>query len=126
MAIRGLDHYTIGTADLERAAAFYEQALGLERGPRPDFDFPGVWLYAGGRPIVHLFVNPAFSDRRTGALDHISLAADNMDETLKRLDRMAIGYKRLDVPGTDRKQVFLHDHDGIRIELSFGTEEVTA
>jgi len=119
MPIKGLDHYTIGTSDLERAVAFYEQALGLEKGPRPDFDIPGAWLYAGGRPIVHLFANPGLSDRRTGALDHISFNADDLEETLKRLDRMGVGHTRREVPGGKMLQIFLHDHDGIRIELNF-------
>ena len=119
MPISGLDHYTIGTADLDRAVAFYEKALGLENGPRPDFDFPGAWLYADGRPIVHLFENPTLRDRRTGPLDHISFNADDMDEALKRLDRLGIGYTRREVPGGRMLQVFLHDHDGIRIELNF-------
>ena len=28
--------------------------VGLKVGPRPKLSFPGVWLYAGDVPIVHI------------------------------------------------------------------------
>ena len=49
-----IDHVTIATDDLDGIVAFYRDVLGLEVGPRPAFPFAGAWLYAGGRPIVHL------------------------------------------------------------------------
>ena len=44
MPVVALDHYTIGTANLERASAFYECAIGLKRGALPAFKFPCAWL----------------------------------------------------------------------------------
>jgi len=49
-----IDHVTIATDDLETTVAFYRDVLGLVVGPRPAFPFAGAWLYANGRPIVHL------------------------------------------------------------------------
>ena len=54
MALRSLDHVTVNCADLDRSRAFYSQALGLTDGKRPNFAFPGAWLYVGDRPVVHL------------------------------------------------------------------------
>jgi catechol 2,3-dioxygenase-like lactoylglutathione lyase family enzyme len=56
MHLEGLDHANLRLRpqDLPAALVFYRDLLGLEEGPRPAFDFPGAWLYAGGRPIVHL------------------------------------------------------------------------
>src|SRR4051795_8814183 len=49
-----IDHVTIATDDLETTVAFYRDVLGLVIGPRPAFPFARAWLYADGRPIVHL------------------------------------------------------------------------
>lgn len=119
MPITALDHYTIGTPDLERSVAFYEQAIGLVSGPRPPFDFPGAWLYAGERPIVHLFVADAAGAPRTGAFDHIAFTAHGIDEMAKRLEARSIPYRRQTVPGRTMQQLFLTDPDGIRLELNF-------
>ena len=49
-----IDHVTLRTSDLEGTRRFLENLLGLEVGYRPNFGFPGYWLYRSGRPIVHL------------------------------------------------------------------------
>jgi glyoxylase I family protein len=49
-----LDHATLRTHDLEGTRAFFEQVLGLKPGYRPEFSFPGYWLYAEGEPVIHL------------------------------------------------------------------------
>ena len=59
MPLSALDHVNLRTAHLEEMCAFYCEVLGLERGPRPPFPFPGAWLYCGGRPCVHLVEAPA-------------------------------------------------------------------
>lgn len=28
--------------------------LGFKNGPRPPFNFPGVWLYSGSHPVLHV------------------------------------------------------------------------
>jgi hypothetical protein len=33
---------------------FYEDVLGFVNGPRPQFNFPGAWLYSAGHPVLHL------------------------------------------------------------------------
>ena len=50
MPLGGLQHYTIEPQDLEKTKNFYVDILGLENGDRPPLDFPGYWLYSGGRP----------------------------------------------------------------------------
>ncbi|MEX1107889.1 MAG: VOC family protein [Dongiaceae bacterium] len=119
MPVTALDHYTIGTPDLGRSVAFYENAIGLTSGPRPPFDFPGAWLYAGDRPIVHLFVADAPGAPRTGAFDHIAFTAQDIEAMVKRLEAGGIAYRRQTVPGRAAQQLFLTDPDGIQLELTF-------
>ncbi|HIF10953.1 MAG TPA: hypothetical protein EYQ81_14705 [Sneathiellales bacterium] len=54
MTVETLDHFTIVTADLDTSVAFYTDVLGLENGKRPDLGFPGAWIYAGDKAVVHL------------------------------------------------------------------------
>ena len=54
MAVRTLDHCSIRTLHLEDSRAFYVGVLGMEEGDRPDFPFPGVWLYLEGHAVIHL------------------------------------------------------------------------
>ena len=45
MALMGLDHVNIHTADLDGLCRFYEDVLGLAKGPRPSLTRAGAWLY---------------------------------------------------------------------------------
>ena len=49
-----LDHFNIRTRKLADTVRFYEDILGLEKGARPNFAFPGAWMYSEGKPVVHL------------------------------------------------------------------------
>ena len=42
-----INHFSIRTTDLQATQQFYEQVLSLTVGPRPEFQFPGVWMYSG-------------------------------------------------------------------------------
>jgi catechol 2,3-dioxygenase-like lactoylglutathione lyase family enzyme len=54
MPIDRMDHFTILTTNTEETVAFYYDVLGLTPGPRPDFSFPGAWLYNGGKAVLHV------------------------------------------------------------------------
>jgi catechol 2,3-dioxygenase-like lactoylglutathione lyase family enzyme len=45
MSIIDFDHINIRTANVTAMTSFYAEVLGLEEGWRPDFSFPGAWLY---------------------------------------------------------------------------------
>ena len=51
MSVQGMNHFTVLSDDLEVTKQFYCDLLGLEVGPRPNFQFPGWWLYAGDTPV---------------------------------------------------------------------------
>ncbi len=127
MHVNGIDHFNIRTRDLDRLCEFYTKVLGLEIGDRPPFDSPGVWLYAGGHPILHVGVardgngnggRDSDSDN-TLPLDHIALEAEGLADAVKRLDGAGIEYRMFDVPGREMKQIFVRDPDGVTIELNF-------
>ena len=42
---QSIDHLTLIVSDLEKTREFYCDILGMKLVPRPDFDFPGLWLH---------------------------------------------------------------------------------
>ena len=117
MPVKALDHVNIATADLEGTVAFYAEAVGLERGWRPDFPFPGAWLYAGERPVIHLMV--AERGAGTGPLDHVAFEAEDFEGTRARLAARGHDHQVRDVPGTAVRQIFVLDPNGVKLELNF-------
>ena len=113
-----LHHVNLRTTDLERTIAFYTEAIGLTNGWRPDFGFPGAWLYDGARPAVHLNLVSEAAQNADNAIDHVAFAFDELDPALARLDRLNLPYTspRL-VPGTGIRQCFTKDPNGVTVEL---------
>ncbi|HEY4114637.1 MAG TPA: VOC family protein [Rhizomicrobium sp.] len=121
MPAEQLEHFTLECADLRRTRDFYVELLGLEEGFRPQMSFPGYWLYCGGVPVVHLMKREA-EDRpkvHTGRLDHIAFKCANPDVTLGLLRRADVPYEENKVWEVGLLQVFVHDPDGLQVELNF-------
>lgn len=135
MAIRTLDHCSIRTLDLEASRAFYVDVLGMEEGDRPDFPFPGAWLYLEGHAVIHLVgVDPDDLSGLAnylggdvdpdalgvgGSLDHIAFCATDAPALILRLKRNNVSYRKRQVPNMDLSQIFLEDPNGITIELNY-------
>jgi catechol 2,3-dioxygenase-like lactoylglutathione lyase family enzyme len=120
MPVETLEHYTIRCRDLEATRVFYENVLGLKAGPRPEFAFPGYWIYCAGAPMVHLVGDgESKAGQPTGALDHIAFRGIDLERTREHLHNMAVDFREAEVPGGRLHQIFLRDPDGIQIELNF-------
>jgi catechol 2,3-dioxygenase-like lactoylglutathione lyase family enzyme len=142
MTLAKLAHYSIRTADLERSCAFYERVLGLRRGYRPPFDFPGAWLYMGDDErdygTVHIIgvdpENPSgltayLGDKSlpaagTGTLDHIAFLATGIEQMWATLRAEGICWRDRTVPSLGLHQVFIEDPSGVTIELNYPAAEV--
>jgi catechol 2,3-dioxygenase-like lactoylglutathione lyase family enzyme len=121
MPAEQLEHFTLECADLEHTKAFYCDLLGLDAGFRPQMDFPGHWLYCGGVPVVHLMKRED-ADRpkdTTWRLDHIAFKSIDPDATLGRFRAEGVPYMENRVWEIGLLQVFVHDPDGLQIELNF-------
>jgi catechol 2,3-dioxygenase-like lactoylglutathione lyase family enzyme len=122
MTVQALNHYNVQTTDLEATRAFYEKVLGFKIGPRPNFDFPGYWLYCGEMPVVHLTGghrartdNPA----DTGNFDHIAFTAEDFEGMKRHFREVGIPFREQKVPGARVWQLFVHDPNKVMIELNF-------
>jgi catechol 2,3-dioxygenase-like lactoylglutathione lyase family enzyme len=119
MGVEKLDHYAIRITDVARSVKFYEDALGLTQGYRPPFTFPGAWLYAGVKAIVHLVGADATGLAGTGPIDHIAFTASGLAEMRARLTRHGIEFRERRVPDLGLRQLFVHDPDGIKLEFNY-------
>ncbi|GAB4359552.1 MAG: VOC family protein [Immundisolibacter sp.] len=132
MTLHALDHCAIRTRRLEETRRFYVEALGLEVGPRPPMTIPGYWLYAAGRPIVHLMEIGAHYDSdvfgqpmhdRRGpegpGVDHLAFRVSGLRVLRERLTALGIPYRELTMPAADLHQVFVVDPNGVIAELNF-------
>lgn len=129
MQVEALDHVNIITADIDRAAGFYADVLGLEArdGPPPLTHATARWMYdAGGRAVVH--INSLEAPRAfprdirpgpTGALHHVALRCVGHDGMVERLDGRGIDYRSNLIAAIGLRQIFVADPDGVLLELNF-------
>ncbi|MEM1384340.1 MAG: VOC family protein [Pseudomonadota bacterium] len=121
-----LDHVNVRTARLAEMRAWYADVLGLNDGWRPDFAFPGAWLYAGEDAVVHLIGVDAApgADQADLRLEHFALFAGGpaeLDAFRARMKSKGIPIREGHPPGAGITQVNIHDPDGNHIHVDFRT-----
>lgn len=124
MPVSGLDHVNIRCRpeDLPAMRHFWGEVVGLPEGPRPAFDFPGIWFWAGERAVVHIAArapNGVPLPAGENGFGHIALRADGIEEIRARLARLGVPSREAPVPGFPLHQIFLTDPAGIAVELTF-------
>jgi len=126
MPVAAMNHFTILTDDVEGTVRFYHELLGLAAGPRPNFDFPGAWLYAGGAPILHVISGRSKSELKAGVIDHMAFTGRDLAGTITMLKARRIEHVCRRQAGSGTWQVFFHDPNGAKVELDFAPEEQLA
>jgi catechol 2,3-dioxygenase-like lactoylglutathione lyase family enzyme len=122
MAILDLDHINIRTTELKKTEAFFIDVLGLTVGWRPDFPFPGTWLYAGEKDLVHLVeVKRQHAASRGSSLDHFAFAIDDYEDARRRLEAAGVAYEASEAPNGGIRQFFVTELNGVTFELNCRT-----
>jgi len=122
MAVDMLQHINIHVADVDRSKQFYTRVLGLRVGPRPPVASVGYWLYLGDQPLIHLVQRPAAGNLPTagnGAVDHVAFHGIDLDATRRLLKADGVSFHETVIPRDGTIQLFVHDPDGVKIELNF-------
>ena len=117
-----LDHFNIRTRKLAETVRFYEDVLGLQKGARPDFAFPGAWMYSEGRPVVHLVDISATDELQkpdSGVVHHVAFVSRGFAGMKQRLHSRGMEYEARQVPGGELWQIFVRDPNGVMIELNY-------
>ena len=138
-----LNHFSIRTTNLEASRCFYADVLGLSVGPRPNFPFPGIWMYGGdhgdvANAVVHLIGidldNPEglkayLGDidiaklKGSGAVDHIAFFTDGLSKMMDHVALLGVTARHRTVPSIGLHQMFLDDPSGVVIELNYPAAE---
>jgi catechol 2,3-dioxygenase-like lactoylglutathione lyase family enzyme len=117
-----LDHFNIRTRRLDETVRFYRDVLGLTLGPRPNFNFPGAWMYSDGRAVVHL-VDIASTDEPqkpdSGAVHHVAFASRGFAAMERHLTAVGVPFQTVQVPGGELWQIFVTDPNGVMLELNY-------
>ncbi len=128
MPTLGFSHYNLRAPRplLEQLRGWYTEVIGLEVGPRPPLASFGYWLYAGGRPLLHLSEASPSETRPTAPLttfDHAAFDCTDRMDFERRLARLGIDFRVARVPATNQVQLFLHDPAGNGVELNFSGDD---
>jgi catechol 2,3-dioxygenase-like lactoylglutathione lyase family enzyme len=122
MSVGLLDHFNIRTAKLGETVRFYEEVLDLTKGDRPNFAFPGAWMYSEGKPVVHLVDIAQTSEPQkpdSGVVHHVAFASQGFGGMKSRLQSKRMKFDSRQVPGGDLWQIFVDDPNGVMIELNY-------
>jgi catechol 2,3-dioxygenase-like lactoylglutathione lyase family enzyme len=122
MSVGMLDHFNIRTRQLGNTVRFYEDILGLQNGDRPNFAFPGAWMYSEGRAVVHLVDISATGEAQkpdSGVVHHVAFASRDFNGMKQRLQSKGMAFDTRQVPGGELWQIFVRDPNGVMIELNY-------
>ena len=123
---RELNHVGLTVTDMDKTLHFY-QALGLELLRVSE-------LAEGGRSAVlkvgaqelNVFSRPdlvSIDEENLAGLHHfcLTMEAGSIDDVIADLERAGLGIVRGPVKRRDGTSVFVHDPDGVRVELRIAT-----
>ena len=121
MPVDRFEHINIRSRDIHAARDFYVDVMGLQVGPRPPFASQGYWLYLGHEPVIHVVQRSEGDPPRgdTGTLDHVAFRGRDLEAMRAQLRTSGIAFREQIVPHDLTVQLFVHDPDGVKIELNF-------
>ena len=124
--ITGFAHVCFSVRNLDASLDFYCDKLGL----RHAFDFTGedgkrfgVYLHAGGRNFIELFIGDVTERASKQSFGHICLEVDDIRETVTDLRAEGLTVGEITLGCDNSWQAWLSDPDGNAIELHEYTPE---
>ncbi|HVB47465.1 MAG TPA: VOC family protein [Burkholderiales bacterium] len=137
MPLSHIEHVLIQSADMAATRDWYVRVLGFRVGPSPDFKFPVCWLYLGEQDVIHVTEGGAnVSENRkryvgqdsqatqgSGAIDHVAFRCTGLCAMLAHLKAEGVAFRERQVSDQGLYQLFLHDPNGIKVELNFANAE---
>lgn len=116
--IAELNHVALNVSNLEKSARFYEDIVGLESIPRPNFDFPGAWLRIGVNQELHLIARDDSLEMPGKPIGHFALELENVEDAQEWLESKGVAFRGPLTRPDGATQFFIEDPDGHVIELT--------
>lgn len=126
MLVSSLDHVNIRTGKLQTMIDWYTKFLGLKNGPRPDFGFPGAWMYVGDLPVVHMVAaegNGGAGSEQELKMEHVAFRGVSWPEFKSLLETNSVPYKLQTIAEFDILQCNIWDPDQNHIHVDFSLTE---
>lgn len=119
MRATGFTHVSVSARDLEESTRFYQDLLGMEEVPSPDFPFPVHWLRVGDLQL-HLFQ----SDGPAPAAHHFGVEVDDFEAAYRRASEMGVGigegyFSNVYELPDGAVQLYLRDPGGNMVEINW-------
>lgn len=129
MNIGKLDHVNLRTNKLNDMIDWYSTILGMESGDRPNFPFPGAWLYAGDQAAVHLVDvdgDPGAGSETELKIEHFALSASGRLTFEANLKQNAEAFETVTLQDVGIVQYNIWDPEGNHIHIDFQIDEAAA
>jgi YD repeat-containing protein len=120
MTATSINHVSVSANDLDESIQFYEDVLGMQCVPTPNFAFPVQWMRLGGQQL-HLFVRENVDPP---AFHHLGLNVDDFEALFWRArkeglnDNSAFFSGMYELPD-GAVQMYLRDPAGNLIEIDW-------
>jgi glyoxylase I family protein len=120
---KALDHVGLKVTDMDKTLEFYRRlGLTLLRTSGPDAEGLRSAVIQVGSQELNVFSQPGFAadvKERSVGIDHFCLVveADSVDEVIADLREAGIDIVRGPAQRRDGTALFVHDPDGVRVEL---------
>lgn len=119
LPLTAVNHVGRMSTRIAQSRDFYRDVLGFREVARPNFDFPGAWLYNYGI-MIHLIYNEA-APNPEGEIqtrhDHLALHTDDLDAVERLLKEHGVPYRKNVFADKGIVQIFCRDPDGHHVEI---------
>ena len=121
--LKALDHVGLKVTDMDKALDFYQRlGLTLLRTSGPNADGLRSAVIQVGSQELNIFSHPEFvssGKENPVGIDHFCLTVDaaSVDDIIADLRQARIEIARGPVERRDGTALFVHDPDGVRVEL---------
>ena len=90
----------------------------------PALDFPILWLFAGGKSVLHIFGRDKVVATDGGLIDHVAFRATGYAGIKAKLTKRQVENQEQCLPEIGLHQIFAKCDDGTWVELIFDPKEV--